>query len=225
MDPKEFGAFIQERRKHLGMNQARLAERLHVTAKAVSRWERGVGFPDIKLLQPLADALEITIAELMQSKLLEKDLPKEEAAMLVAQTVETVRQQEALTWKRKLMLYGGYGVFLLIYLFLYHLGMDLSRESFWTGLILTEIGVFIWWFGNHALRSLLTGEPFCPKTTKKNWKHHVAMAVFFAGIILLLGALLWIEEKKLRDFLTVSGLLLSFFSGCYASIFEEELHK
>ena len=225
MDPKEFGAFIQHRRKELGMNQMQLAEKLHVTAKAVSRWERGVGFPDIKLLQPLADALEITIAELMQSKLLDKEIPKEEAALLVSQTVETIRQQEALTWKRKLMLYGGYAVFLLIYFYLYHLGTQLSRESFWTGLILVEIGVFVWWFGNHALRSLLTGEPFNARTTKKNRKHRVAMAVFFAGLILLLGARFWIDGKGLRDLLSIVGLMLSFLSGCYVTIFEEELNK
>ena len=225
MDPKEFGAFIQTRRKSLGLNQTQLAERIHVTAKAVSRWERGVGFPSIELLYPLADALEITIAELMQSKLLEKEIPREEADRLVNQTVETIRKQEALNWKRKMILYGGYAVFLLIYFFLYHLGRELSRESFWTGLILTEIGVFVWWFGNHALRSLLTGEPFNAKMTKKNWKHYVAQAVFFAGIILLLGALVWIDTKGLRDFLSVFGLMMSFISGCYVTIFEEELNK
>ena len=69
MDPEVFGAFIQTRRKELGLNQTQLAEKLHVTAKAVSRWERGVGFPSIELLQPLSEALEISIAELMQSKL------------------------------------------------------------------------------------------------------------------------------------------------------------
>ena len=225
MDPKVFGAFIQTRRKELRMNQTQLAEKLHVTAKAVSRWERGVGFPSIELLQPLSDALEITIAELMQSKLLEKDLPKEEAAQLVTQTMETIRKQEALTWKRKLILYGGYLVFLLIYLFLYQLGMDLSRRSFWTGLILTEIAVFVWWFGNHALRSLLTGEPFNVKLTKKNWKHHTATAVCCAGIIILLGAQIWIDAKGLRDFLSILGLMMSFISGCYVTIFEEELNK
>ena len=106
MDPKEFGVFIQTRRKELGMNQTQLAEKLNVTAKAVSRWERGVGFPSIELLQPLAEALEISIAELMQSKLLEKEIPKEEASQLVTQTMETIRQQEALTWKRKIILYA-----------------------------------------------------------------------------------------------------------------------
>lgn len=225
MDPKEFGTFIQVRRKELGMNQSQLAEKLHVTDKAVSRWERGVGFPSIELLQPLADALEITIAELMQSKLLEEDLPKEEAAQLVTQTVETIRQQEALTWKRRLILYGGYALFLLIYFFLYQLGMEVSFESRWTGLILVEIAVFIWWFGYHALKSLLTGEPFNAKMTKKNWKHHVAMAIFFAGIILLLGTRAWIDSKGLRDFLSITGLMMTFFAGCYVTIFAEELNK
>ena len=72
MDPKVFGSFIQTRRKALGMNQNQLAEKLHVTAKAVSRWERGVGFPSIELLQPLSDALGITIAELMLFYLLDR---------------------------------------------------------------------------------------------------------------------------------------------------------
>jgi len=225
MDPEVFGAFIQTRRKELGLNQTQLAEKLHVTAKAVSRWERGVGFPSIELLQPLSEALEISIAELMQSKLLEKDLPKEEAVQLVTQTIETIRKQEALTWKRKLILYGGYLVFLLIYLFLYQLGMDLSKESFWTGLILTEIAVFVWWFGNHALRSLVTGEPFNAKLTKKNWKYHAATAVCCAGIILLLGAQFWIDDKGLHDFCSILGLMMCFISGCYVTIFEEELNK
>ena len=59
MDAEKFGSFVQQRRKELGMTQNDLAEKLYVTSKAVSRWERGIGFPDIKLLQPLADALEI----------------------------------------------------------------------------------------------------------------------------------------------------------------------
>ena len=225
MDPKEFGAFVQTRRKELGMNQNQLAEKLHVTAKAVSRWERGVGFPSIELLQPLSDALEITIAELMQSKLLEKDLPKEEAAQLVSQTVETIRQQEALTWKRRLILYGGYAVFFLIYFFLYMVGMEIRFESRWTGIIVAEIGVFIWWFGARALNSLLTGAPFYDRGPKKKWQHYAAIGVFVVGILILMAAQTWITSKELRDFLSISGLMMSFFAGCYVTIFEEELNK
>ena len=65
MEVKELGQFIAGLRKEKQMTQAELAERLHVTDKAVSRWERGVGYPDINTLEPLADALGVTLTELM----------------------------------------------------------------------------------------------------------------------------------------------------------------
>ena len=68
MDNRRFGAFVAERRKELGMTQGTLAERLHVTDKAVSRWERGVGTPDIGTLEPLAEALEVSLLELLRSE-------------------------------------------------------------------------------------------------------------------------------------------------------------
>lgn len=51
MDAKQLGPFIAERRKELGMTQTHLAKKLHVTDKAVSRWERGVGLPDINSIK------------------------------------------------------------------------------------------------------------------------------------------------------------------------------
>ena len=59
MDNQKLGIFITELRKEKGLTQAQLAQKLNVTDKAVSKWERGVGFPDIKLLEPLADVLDI----------------------------------------------------------------------------------------------------------------------------------------------------------------------
>lgn len=53
----------------MGMTQAELAEKINVTDKAVSRWERGLGFPDINTLEPLADALGIEVVELMRSEI------------------------------------------------------------------------------------------------------------------------------------------------------------
>lgn len=77
MDSKKFGEFIAATRKERGWTQAELAEKLGVTDKAVSRWERGLGFPDINTIKPLADALEISVLEIMQS---EKE-PREEISM------------------------------------------------------------------------------------------------------------------------------------------------
>lgn len=62
MDAK---AFLSQVRRSLGLTQAELAAKLHVTDKAVSRWERGIGLPDINTLEPLADALGLSLADLM----------------------------------------------------------------------------------------------------------------------------------------------------------------
>lgn len=68
MDAKQFGAFIAQRRKEKNMTQADLAERLHVTDKAISRWERGKGFPDINTIEPLANVLDLSVLELMKTE-------------------------------------------------------------------------------------------------------------------------------------------------------------
>ena len=73
MDAKKFGAFISDRRKQQHMTQAELAGKIGVTDKAVSRWERGLGFPDINTMEPLADALGISLLELMRSEVQDAD--------------------------------------------------------------------------------------------------------------------------------------------------------
>ena len=65
MDKTIFGAFIAESRRSLGLTQRQLADALHVTDKAVSKWERGLSYPDVTLLEPLAQALGLTLTELM----------------------------------------------------------------------------------------------------------------------------------------------------------------
>ena len=53
-EQQTLGRRIQEARKAAGLSQESLGERLGVSRQAVSRWERGVGFPDINTLEPLA---------------------------------------------------------------------------------------------------------------------------------------------------------------------------
>lgn len=65
MDNTKFGKFIAELRKEKNMTQKQLAEKLNLTDKAISKWERGLSFPDITILNPLADVLEINISELL----------------------------------------------------------------------------------------------------------------------------------------------------------------
>lgn len=68
MDPTKTGALIRALRKERNMTQKDLAERLHITDRAVSKWERGLCAPDISLLEPLAETLGISILELIQGE-------------------------------------------------------------------------------------------------------------------------------------------------------------
>lgn len=71
MDSNKMGAFIAQVRKERGVTQLELAQKINVTDKAVSKWERGVGFPDIKIIEALAEALGVSVSELMNGERME----------------------------------------------------------------------------------------------------------------------------------------------------------
>ena len=68
MDNQKTGALIARRRQELGLTQKELADRLNVSDRTVSKWERGAGFPDVSLLEPLADALGLSVLELIRGE-------------------------------------------------------------------------------------------------------------------------------------------------------------
>ena len=70
-----FGVFIAQLRKEKGLMQKDLAEKLYVSDKAVSKWERGLSIPDVAILVPLADILGVTVTELLECRRLPKDEP------------------------------------------------------------------------------------------------------------------------------------------------------
>ena len=72
------------------MTQRDLAERLAVTDKAVSKWERGAGMPDISMLMPLAEALGVTVTELLEARRIEPEepVPADKAEELVRRVID-----------------------------------------------------------------------------------------------------------------------------------------
>ena len=71
MDNIKTGALIAQMRKEKGMTQKALADSIGVSNAAVSKWETGKGFPDISLLEPLSNALGLTISEILAGERLE----------------------------------------------------------------------------------------------------------------------------------------------------------
>ena len=68
MDRYVTGAMIRRLREARRLTQSQLAERMHVTDKAVSKWETGRGYPDITLIEPLAEALGVSVIELISGE-------------------------------------------------------------------------------------------------------------------------------------------------------------
>lgn len=101
MDNIKFGKFIRESRQGKGLTQKQLAEQIHVSDKAVSKWENGAGFPDIKILEPLAECLGVSLVELMQGERVEEpEIDREAAEQIVAQTIAQSKQAEE--WQRRM---------------------------------------------------------------------------------------------------------------------------
>jgi len=69
MNMKKTGELIAQKRSELSITQAELAEKLNVSDKAVSKWERGLSCPDVTLFVPLANLLRITVDELFNGEL------------------------------------------------------------------------------------------------------------------------------------------------------------
>ena len=104
MDAKKVGEHIAVLRKEKGLTQLELALQLHVTDKAVSRWERGVGLPDIQTIEPLAQALGVEVLEIIRGE----ELPPQQQGAAVDETLAFVRESEKLRRKEgSLLLWGA----------------------------------------------------------------------------------------------------------------------
>ena len=73
MDQTLIGKFIADERKKKGYSQAEFGKKLGVSNKTISKWETGRGFPDISLLLPLCDELEISVNELLSAERLDQE--------------------------------------------------------------------------------------------------------------------------------------------------------
>lgn len=94
MGEKSFGATIAALRKENGMTQLDLAQKMGVTDKAVSKWERDLSFPDVSSLPRLAEELGVSVDDLLEAK--SKDTSRGSAMKKVQPLVELVLKAVAL---------------------------------------------------------------------------------------------------------------------------------
>ena len=79
MAQENVGAFMQKMRREKGMTQKELADILHISDKTISKWERGNGFPEISLLLPLCNELDLSVNELLTGERISETEYREKA--------------------------------------------------------------------------------------------------------------------------------------------------
>lgn len=94
MDQILIGKFIAEERKRKGYTQRELSEKIGITDKTVSKWERGNGFPEVSLLLPLCNELNITVNELLSGKRVSEEDYRKEAEVNMVNLVKEAQENK-----------------------------------------------------------------------------------------------------------------------------------
>lgn len=93
MNNEKIGLFIAKLRKDKKMTQMDLADKLHITDRAVSKWERGICMPDVSLLSELSTILDISIAELLNGEKSNKKIDNEKIINTINYTKNDIRKR------------------------------------------------------------------------------------------------------------------------------------
>lgn len=160
MDAKKFGSFIAATRKESNMTQMDLAKKLQVTDKAVSKWERGLGFPDINTIEPLADALGVSVLEIMRSeRIAETAITSDTATAALTDTFELVKLQRKAERKAILKIAGCIAAVLFLIFLIDGMGwMGFAMVYFPVICLLTSIALVLYgiWRKKNQLPCLQT---------------------------------------------------------------------
>ena len=93
MDCEKIGNFIMQNRKTKKLTQKQLADKLCVTDRAISRWERGVGTPDISLLITLGEILEVSVNEILLGEKIE-NITKEQSDKILVDSISLYKKND-----------------------------------------------------------------------------------------------------------------------------------
>ena len=107
MDQEMIGKFISECRKEKKLTQAQLAEMLGVSDKSVSRWENGKTMPDLSLYEPLCEALNVQISELLYAKKMSNDEKAVQGEKTALNLIMTKSQLETFSIFTELLILVG----------------------------------------------------------------------------------------------------------------------
>ncbi len=94
MDQVLIGKFLADERKRKGYTQRQLSEKLGISDKTVSKWERGNGFPEVSLLLPLCSELDITVNELLSGERVSEEEYRKKAEENIVNLVKEAQESK-----------------------------------------------------------------------------------------------------------------------------------
>ena len=104
MDQLKIGKFIAESRKQKKLTQMQLAEKLGITDKAVSKWERGVAMPDSSIMLELCDILGINVNELLSGEKIEMENNTQKREQLLLEMAKEIERKNKTVWSSMIVI-------------------------------------------------------------------------------------------------------------------------
>ena len=98
MDQLKIGKFIAECRKQKSLTQMQLAEKLGITDKAISKWERGVAMPDTSIMLELCDILGISVNELLSGEKINMENNNQKNEQLLLDMAKELEKKNKTIW-------------------------------------------------------------------------------------------------------------------------------
>ena len=138
MDQIKIGKFIAEERKAKKYTQRELADKLSISDKTISKWERGNGFPEVSLLLPLCNELEITVNELLSGERLQEMDYKKKAEENMVNLVKEAQES-----KKKIIMSAMVAFLVIVAAIPLFVVAGMFEMQVWTRVLLMGIGFVI----------------------------------------------------------------------------------
>jgi transcriptional regulator with XRE-family HTH domain/DNA-directed RNA polymerase subunit RPC12/RpoP len=133
MDLNKIGKFIADLRKSKNLTQEQLAEKLNITDRAVSKWERGLSLPDASIMIELCNILGINVNELLSGKMIDKEESKETTEKLL---LEMAKRDELQNKKLMMSMWTILITSILFYIGIITLACNTLEEGTFLGTII-----------------------------------------------------------------------------------------
>ena len=98
MDQLKIGKFIAECRKQKNLTQVQLSEKLGITDKAISKWERGIAMPDTSIMLELCDILGISVNELLGGEKISMENNNQKNEQLLLNMAKEIERKNKIIW-------------------------------------------------------------------------------------------------------------------------------